>query len=147
MCLSLSLSRIGGDDEDELLGNADDGEAHGQQHGSDGEAIDIGSDDDIDGEDIDIGSDDGDDGDWSGGDVDDDHDDDGSTKVSGRGKKRKHGGGVRGTPFASLEDYEHLMNDDNVDNGKIKKLKGKDKDRNKNKAMKNDKSKKRKKSS
>ncbi|XP_078148825.1 protein SLOW WALKER 2-like isoform X1 [Carex rostrata] len=105
------LDRIGGDDDDELLGNA-------------------GDDDDVDVEDIDIESDDGnDDDDWSGGDANEVHvvvdDDGGSTKVGGKGKKRKHGG----SPFASLEDYEHLMNDDGAGIAKSKKLKGKDKNR------------------
>ncbi|KAJ3686788.1 hypothetical protein LUZ61_015952 [Rhynchospora tenuis] len=131
------LDRIGGDDEDELLGNAADAETRGQEHDSDVEDNDI---------DSDAGNDDED---WFGSDVDEvevDNDDDGATKEGGRGRKRKHGGGVGGTPFASLEDFEHLMKDGEADKGKDKKLMGKEKTKNKNKDKKNDKNKKRKKS-
>lgn len=142
----LSVTRIGGDDEDELLGNAADAETRGQKHGSDDDDDDD-NDDDIDVEDIDVGSDDGnDDGDWFGGDVDDDDDndkdDDESTKIGGRGRKRKHGG----TPFVSLEDYENMVKDYAAENGKRKKLRAKEINRNKSKGAKNDKNKKRKKS-
>jgi hypothetical protein len=130
------LSRMGADDEDELLGNADDAETRVQQYGSDGG-------DDIDVEDINVGSDDEDLFGGGGGDEFHVDDDVGSTKVGGRVRKRKHGSGVGQSPFVSLEEYEKMRED--RENRKSKKLKGKEKNGNK-KGAKNDKNKKRKKS-
>ncbi|KAG7586794.1 CCAAT-binding factor [Arabidopsis thaliana x Arabidopsis arenosa] len=93
------LDGVAGEDDEELVADVSD--------------ADIDSDMDmdlIDGEDVDNDVDD----DGSGGDDDSDGED-------GRGKKKKKEKRKRKSPFASLEEYEHLIDQDEKDNSKSKR--------------------------
>uniref|UniRef100_M4DHT0 CCAAT-binding factor domain-containing protein n=1 Tax=Brassica campestris TaxID=3711 RepID=M4DHT0_BRACM len=88
------LDKVVGDD-DELVDDASDAEM-------DDTEMDM-----LDGEDVD---EDGDDVGDDGGDEDEDDDDDGGGGVGGNKKKKEKG--KRKSPFASLEEYEHLIDED-----------------------------------
>ncbi|KAL1203743.1 Protein SLOW WALKER 2 [Cardamine amara subsp. amara] len=87
------LDKVAGDDDEELVGDASDAEMDTDMDMIDGEDVD----DEIDV----VGS-------------DDDSDD-------GRGKKKKQGKGKRKSPFASLEEYEHLIDQDEKDDSKTER--------------------------
>lgn len=120
------LDRVVGEDDDDLLGNGSDVETsepplnvkkNSDSGGDDSDgSLDtiLGSDD---GEDTDNGEN-TEDGDLMSGDV---SEDDESGRTKGK-KKRKLEEKSRASPFASLEEYEHLMTDDKGSSGKKSKL-------------------------
>lgn len=108
------LDNVANEDDDDLIGNISDDEmatempsdseeagadAPGFGSGESDDDIDIGDADDVSDDDIDIG------------DADDASDDDDDDAVLKRGK-RKSSKKSSASPFASLEEYEHLLNDD-----------------------------------
>ncbi|XP_077240901.1 CCAAT-binding factor [Tasmannia lanceolata] len=90
------LDKVAGKEDDDLLGNGSDADMDSPADDYDG-----GSDGMEDGDDFDNGDDGA----------------DGFGKSISKNKKRKIGGRSGASPFASLEDYDHLLNDD----GKEKK--------------------------
>lgn len=101
------LDEVANDGDDDLIGNGSDGDADSPD---DDVGVDGGSDDGDDGDDGSIGGWDSDDGD--GGEE--------FTVLGGNNKKRKRGGKSKASPFASLEDYDHLLNDNGSKKGKDK---------------------------
>ncbi|XP_050227824.1 protein SLOW WALKER 2 [Mercurialis annua] len=90
------LDRVANDDDDDLIGNASDVE---MDLASDIDGFSNGNKSDEDAEAIEIGvMDDGSDDDYEG--------------FNNRNRKRKSGAKAGASPFASLEDYEHLLNDE-----------------------------------
>ncbi|XP_072984339.1 protein SLOW WALKER 2 [Typha latifolia] len=123
------LDRVANEDDDDLLGNDSDVEAgsptnHNTSegvHSSDDEgSLDMWDDDAKEHNDVDDDDDDNDADDYSSG-----GDDDKPNLVVANRKKRKIGAKGRPSPFASLEDYEHLMtnNEEKTTNRKQKKKK------------------------
>ncbi|GMY34838.1 protein SLOW WALKER 2 [Fagus crenata] len=97
------LDQVANEDDEDLVGNVSDAETDVPSDISEGEDFDAIADDDHsdDGDDIDIG------------DADDDADNDDEDEVfDQRKRKQKAGGKAAASPFASLEDYEHLLNED-----------------------------------
>ncbi|XXG53403.1 hypothetical protein AAC387_Pa03g1495 [Persea americana] len=105
------LDEVANEGDDDLIGNGSDGDG------------------DVDSPNDDFGVDDGDR-------YEDDDDDDGGiggwdgdggddfSLLGGNSKKRKRGGKSKASPFANLEDYDHLLKDntnDNVNDGKKQK--------------------------
>ncbi|KAJ3692481.1 hypothetical protein LUZ60_012831 [Juncus effusus] len=137
------LDKIGMGDDEELLGNGSDLETEAYNNknddiiDSDDDINEFSDDDDINEVDDDWFNDDGNN------DGDKEFDNKKNNKVKSGGKKRK-----QSTPFASLDDYEHLMQDveEEGENSKSKKSRGKVKNSNKEDGDKK-KNKKRKKSS
>ncbi|KAJ6825990.1 CCAAT/enhancer-binding protein zeta [Iris pallida] len=106
------LDRVVGEDDEDLIGNDSDAETtehpDGKKHGGSGSEDD---DDDIDmilGANSDVvGSDEEDVAESDGGDEDDE------SRETHKSNKRKLDRKSRQSPFATLEEYEHLINDDN----------------------------------
>ncbi|XP_020257068.1 CCAAT/enhancer-binding protein zeta [Asparagus officinalis] len=112
------LDRVVDEDDDDLLGNESDAETsepqsnakeHSGSESDDGVAA-ADNDDDDGNFDMILGSDDGEDVDVNEPGGSDDSEDDKPTKVKGK-KKRKLEVKSRPSPFATLEEYEHLMTD------------------------------------
>ncbi|KAK7349332.1 hypothetical protein VNO77_06613 [Canavalia gladiata] len=111
-----NLDKVANEDDEELIGDVSDAEmdilSDMAEEDADTPIDDVGSDDDNDievGDVDDVGSDD--DNDIEVGDVDDAsdvHED----EVDRRKRKRKSGGKSGVSPFASYEEFEHLMEDD-----------------------------------
>ncbi|KAL5822285.1 hypothetical protein ACOSQ3_020193 [Xanthoceras sorbifolium] len=102
------LDKVANEDDDDLVGNISDAETDGLSDIIEGEDFDDISDDassdnndDGDDDDVDINIGDADDG------SDDDED-----KFNQRKRKRKPSKKAGASPFASLEEYEHLLNED-----------------------------------
>lgn len=120
----LPLEKEGNYDYDDLDEVANEGDDDLIENGSDGDGdVDSPNDDfgvgDGDGD----GDDDDNDGDSGIGGWDGDGGDD-FTLLGGNSKKRKVGGKSKASPFANLEDYDHLLKDntnDNVNGGKKQK--------------------------
>ena len=95
------LDQVAGDDDDDLVGNVSDAEMDIPPDMAEGE----------DDEDL-VGNDNN--GENSEDDIDfgDASDDDGNQLNSKKRKQRKSGGKTGKSPFASLEDYEHLLNEE-----------------------------------
>ncbi|KAJ0006794.1 hypothetical protein Pint_29316 [Pistacia integerrima] len=94
------LDQVANEDDEDLVGDVSDAEIDAPSDIAEGEdfdaiADDDGSDDDVD---VDIG--------------DAEDESDGEDELNQRKRKRKSGGKSAATPFASLEDYEHLLNED-----------------------------------
>ncbi|EOY27355.1 JHL06B08.2 protein, putative isoform 1 [Theobroma cacao] len=93
------LDQVANDDDDDLIGDASDAEMDITSDDANGEDfVAAGGDGRIDDDAIDIGNAD---------DVSDDDD-----EFNPRKRKRKSGKKTLASPFASLEDYEHLLNED-----------------------------------
>ncbi|OMO70572.1 CCAAT-binding factor [Corchorus capsularis] len=104
------LDQVANEDDDDLIGDASDAEMEIPSDDADGDDFDVAAGDDgIDGDDdaIDIG------------DVDDISDDE--NEVHPRKRKRKSGKKASASPFASYEDYEHLLNEDSPASERKKK--------------------------
>ncbi|KAK8524739.1 hypothetical protein V6N13_015752 [Hibiscus sabdariffa] len=97
------LDHVADEDDDELIGDASDAEMDIPSDNADGEDMDAaaGSDQMDDDDDDDL---------IALGDADDLSDDEG--EFHQRKRKRKSGKKTSASPFASLEDYEHLLNED-----------------------------------
>lgn len=110
------LDRVAGEDDDDLLKDGSDAETDspaehdGGSASEDDERLDIWGDGTENGDDSDNNNDDGHGSGGGGG--------SGESKSTKKGKKRK--GRSRPSPFASIEDYEHLMSN-NVDSSKRSK--------------------------
>lgn len=100
------LDQVANEDDEDLVGNVSDAEMDAPSDIAEGEDFDTAAaaadpsdaDDDIDTGDADDGID------------DDDEDED--EMLEQRKRKRKSGGKAAASPFASIEDYEHLFNED-----------------------------------
>ncbi|ESQ27942.1 hypothetical protein EUTSA_v10018056mg [Eutrema salsugineum] len=92
------LDRVAGDDDEELAADVSDAEMDTDMDMLDGEDVDDDVDEDVEND----------------GDDDSDGDDDGGKKKKQEKRKRK-------SPFASLEEYEHLIDRDEKDDSKSKK--------------------------
>ncbi|CAK7356462.1 unnamed protein product [Dovyalis caffra] len=99
------LDQIVDEDDDDLVRNVDDAEEDATTDGEDFDTI-VDSDDDA----VDVG------------DADDGTDEDGFDQ---RKRKRKSKGKPGASPFASLEDYEHMLNEDSSKINKSEKRKSK----------------------
>ncbi|EOA34544.1 hypothetical protein CARUB_v10022090mg [Capsella rubella] len=97
------LDRVAGDDEEELVADVSDAEMDTDMD------MDM-----LDGEDVEDDDNDNDNDD----DEDDGGDDDDIDGDGGRGKKKKQEKRKRKSPFASLEEYEHLIDQDEKDDTK-----------------------------
>ncbi|XVF86961.1 hypothetical protein PTKIN_Ptkin18bG0082500 [Pterospermum kingtungense] len=98
------LDQVAVEDDDDLIGNASDAEMELPSDDADGEDFDIDADNDI----IDDNGDDA---------LDITDADDGSNDEDGfhqRKRKRKSGKKASVSPFASFEDYEHLLNEESL---------------------------------
>ncbi|XP_010033666.2 CCAAT/enhancer-binding protein zeta [Eucalyptus grandis] len=126
------LERVAAEDDDDLAGDASEGETDLPFDMDEGEEDDIGpiEDDDI-GPIEDDGSDDEDDEDDVAIGVADDETDEEEDSSHRRKGKRKSRGKTSASPFASLEDYEHLFKEDTEDAGSQKSTKKKSKSRKK----------------
>ncbi|XP_031280380.1 CCAAT/enhancer-binding protein zeta isoform X2 [Pistacia vera] len=94
------LDQVANEDDEDLVGDVSDAEIDAPSNIAEGEdfdaiADDVGGDDDVG---VDIG--------------DAEDESDGEDELNQRKRKRKSGGKSAATPFASLEDYEHLLNED-----------------------------------
>ncbi|KAL6335343.1 hypothetical protein AAG906_029586 [Vitis piasezkii] len=98
------LDQVAGDDDDDLVGNVSDAEMDIPPDMAEGE-----DDEDLVGN-ANNGENSEDDIDF--GDASDDDNDDGNQLNSKKRKQRKSGGKTGKSPFASLEDYEHLLNEE-----------------------------------
>ncbi|PPD86089.1 hypothetical protein GOBAR_DD16986 [Gossypium barbadense] len=96
------LDNVANEDDDDLIGDASDAEMDIPSDDTDGEGFDVDAG-------TDSINDDGDDA-IAIGDADDLSD--GEDEFHQRKRKRKSGKKTSASPFASLEDYEHLLNDD-----------------------------------
>jgi ribosome biogenesis protein MAK21 len=97
------LDQVANEDDEDLVGNVSDAETDAPSDVADGEDFDIAAADDLSDEDVDIDT----------GDADDGIDDENENEIfEQRKRKRKSGGKAAASPFASLEDYEHLLNED-----------------------------------
>ncbi|KAM4099639.1 hypothetical protein ACJW30_05G007100 [Castanea mollissima] len=99
------LDQVANEDDEDLVGNVSDAETDVPSDIAEGEDFDAIADDDHsdDGDDVDIG------------DADDDVDNEDGDEdeiFDQRKRKQKAGGKAAASPFASLEDYEHLLNGD-----------------------------------
>lgn len=99
------LDQVANEDDEDLVGNVSDAETDVPSDIAEGEDFDAIADDDHsdDGDDVDIG------------DADDDVDSEDADEdeiFDQRKRKQKAGGKVAASPFASLEDYEHLLSGD-----------------------------------
>ena len=117
------FDRVVGEDDDVLLGNesdADTNEPPSSVKKSSGDGSDDADNNDDGSLDMILDSDDGEDieGDF----VDSDGSDGDESNQTQNNKKRKLEGKSRPSPFASLEEYEHLMTDDNESSRKKSKL-------------------------
>ncbi|KAF5470970.1 hypothetical protein F2P56_011451 [Juglans regia] len=101
------LDVVANEDDEDLVGNASDAENDAPSDIAEGEDFDATADDDIDMGDADDGSDDEDE------------------VFDQRRRKRKSSGKATASPFASLEDYEHLLNVDSPANEQSTKKKPK----------------------
>ncbi|CAI8586787.1 unnamed protein product [Vicia faba] len=111
------LDKVANEDDDDLIGDVSDGE------------IDIDIPSDMEEDDADDGSDDN--NDLQIGDIDDDDDEENVVEDQVDKRKRKHkvGGKSGASPFASYEEFEHIMEDDpSEDKKKSKKRKKKEDD-------------------
>ncbi|KAF8011279.1 hypothetical protein BT93_J1784 [Corymbia citriodora subsp. variegata] len=118
------LERVAAEDDDDLAGDASEGEIDLSFDMDEGEEDDIGpiEDDGSDNEDDDV--------DVAIGEADDETDEEEEGSHPRKGK-RKSRGKTSASPFASLEDYEHLFNEDTEDPGSQKSTKKKSKSRKK----------------
>ncbi|KAG4178572.1 hypothetical protein ERO13_A10G051500v2 [Gossypium hirsutum] len=110
------LDNVANEDDDDLIGDASDAEMDIPSDDTDGEGFDVDAG-------TDSINDDGDDA-IAIGDADDLSD--GEDEFHQRKRKRKSGKKTSASPFASLEDYEHLLNEDSPtekDSIKMKKFK------------------------
>ncbi|KAB2060951.1 hypothetical protein ES319_A10G055300v1 [Gossypium barbadense] len=110
------LDNVANEDDDDLIGDASDAEMDIPSDDTDGEGFDVDAG-------TDSINDDGDDA-IAIGDADDLSD--GEDEFHQRKRKRKPGKKTSASPFASLEDYEHLLNEDSPtekDSIKMKKFK------------------------
>ncbi|XP_031280379.1 CCAAT/enhancer-binding protein zeta isoform X1 [Pistacia vera] len=94
------LDQVANEDDEDLVGDVSDAEIDAPSNIAEGEdfdaiADDVGGDDDVG---VDIG--------------DAEDESDGEDELNQRKRKRKSGGKSAATLFASLEDYEHLLNED-----------------------------------
>ena len=97
------LDQVANEDDEDLVGNVSDAETDAPSDVAKGEDFDIAAADDLSDEDVDIDT----------GDADDGTDDEDENEIfEQRKRKRKSGGKAAASPFASLEDYEHLLNED-----------------------------------
>ncbi|KAG8482387.1 hypothetical protein CXB51_027255 [Gossypium anomalum] len=111
-----ALDNVANEDDDDLIGDASDAEMDIPSDDTDGEGFDVDAG-------TDSVNDDGDDA-IAIGDADDLSD--GEDEFHQRKRKRKSGKKTSASPFASLEDYEHLLNEDSPtekDSIKTKKFK------------------------
>ncbi|TYJ13496.1 hypothetical protein E1A91_A10G056500v1 [Gossypium mustelinum] len=114
------LDNVANEDDDDLIGDASDAEMDIPSDDTDGEGFDVDAG-------TDSINDDGDDA-IAIGDADDLSD--GEDEFHQRKRKRKYGKKTSASPFASLEDYEHLLNEDSPtekDSIKMKKFKPREK--------------------
>ncbi|WCJ33430.1 CCAAT-binding factor [Euphorbia peplus] len=101
------LDQVANEDDDDLIGNTSDVE----EMDDDLEGIDDGDETDDDGVALDVG------------DMDDASDEEDG--FDNKKQKRKSGNKAGASPFASLEDYEHLLNESEESGGKKKRKSGK----------------------
>ncbi|XP_059456216.1 protein SLOW WALKER 2 [Corylus avellana] len=97
------LDQVANEDDEDLVGNVSDAETDAPSDVADGEDFDTAAAADLSDEDVDIDTGDADDG------IDDEAEDE---IFQQKKRKRKSGGKAAASPFASLEDYEHLLNED-----------------------------------
>ncbi|KAK9282464.1 hypothetical protein L1049_005382 [Liquidambar formosana] len=120
------LDQVANEDDDDLVSNLSDAEMDIPSDIAEGDDFDVPIDDDGSDDDVVVGIGDVDDGSDddnvidSGDAYDDSGDEDGLDK---RKRKRKSGGKTAASPFASLEDYEHLLNEESPMEKKSKKRK------------------------
>ncbi|KAJ0075194.1 hypothetical protein Patl1_33792 [Pistacia atlantica] len=94
------LDQIANEDDEDLVGDVSDAEIDAPSDIAEGEDFDAIADDDGGDDDVDVDI----------GDAEDESD--GEDELNQRKRKRMSGGKSAATPFASVEDYEHLLNED-----------------------------------
>ncbi|KAJ0006992.1 hypothetical protein Pint_29299 [Pistacia integerrima] len=94
------LDQVANEDDEDLVGDVSDAEIDAPSDIAEGEDFDAIADDDGSDDDVDVDIGDAEDA------------SDGEDELHQSKRKRKSGGKSAATPFASLEDYEHLLNED-----------------------------------